>query len=45
MTNTEYSKLVSQYAQPSPILKDCLWAFLVGGSICTVGQLLSNLCR
>lgn len=45
MTNAEYSKLVSQYAQPSPILKDCIWAFLVGGSICTIGQLLSNLYR
>ena len=43
MTNAEYSKLVSQYAQPSPILKDCIWAFLVGGAICTIGQLLSNL--
>ena len=38
MTNAEYSKLVSQYAQPSPILKDCLWAFLVGGGICALGQ-------
>lgn len=45
MTNAEYNKLVSQYAKPSPILKDCIWAFVVGGSICTMGQLLSNLYR
>ena len=32
MTNAEYNKLVSQYAKPSPILKDCIWAFVVGGS-------------
>ena len=42
MTNSEYNQLVSQYAKPSPTFKNCLWAFLVGGSICTLGQLLSN---
>ena len=36
----EYQKLVSQKAPKSPILKDCLWAFFVGGFICTLGQLL-----
>ena len=36
----EYQKLVSDKAPNSPILKDCLWAFLVGGFICTLGQLL-----
>ncbi len=36
----EYQKLVSEKAPNSPILKDCLWAFLVGGFICTLGQLL-----
>ena len=36
----EYQKLVSEKAPKSPILKDCLWAFFVGGFICTLGQLL-----
>ena len=36
----EYQKLVSEKAPNSPILKDCLWAFFVGGFICTLGQLL-----
>ena len=36
----EYQKLVSQKAPKSPILKDCLWAFFVGGFICTLGQFL-----
>ena len=30
-------------AKPSPIVKDCLWAFCVGGLICTIGQALSTL--
>jgi stage V sporulation protein AC len=38
MTEKEYGKLVKQMAPKSPIWKDCLLAFLVGGSICTVGQ-------
>ncbi len=37
--NKEYSKLVKKYSPPSPIFKNCLWAFFVGGSICTLGQL------
>ena len=36
----EYQKLVSQKAPKSPILKDCLWAFFVGGFICALGQFL-----
>ncbi len=36
----EYQKLVSEKAPPSPIFKDCLWAFFVGGFICALGQFL-----
>lgn len=43
MTNREYNDYVKAKAKPSPIVKDCIWAFCVGGLICTVGQLLSNL--
>ncbi len=43
MSNQEYDKLVSQRAKPSPMGRNMLWAFLVGGIICTVGQGLSNL--
>ena len=42
MSNQDYSKLVDQRSTPSPTGKNCLWAFFVGGSICTLGQLLSN---
>lgn len=42
MTNTDYGKYVNSKSQPSPIGKDCLWAFCVGGLICTIGQGLLN---
>lgn len=40
MTNAEYQAYVAQMAEPSPVGKNCLWAFCVGGSICVLGQLL-----
>jgi len=40
LSNEEYGKLVDSYQTPSPILKNCLWAFFVGGGICTAAQLL-----
>ncbi len=43
MTNSEYERLVNAKAKPSPIGKNLLWAFLVGGGISTLGQLLMNL--
>ena len=43
MTNQDYGKLVNEHSQPSPIWKDLIWAFLVGGAICTIGQGLSDL--
>jgi len=42
MTEKEYGKLVGDMAPKSPIVKDCLWAFIVGGLICTLGQLIMN---
>lgn len=33
-----YAKYVDAHAPSSPILKNCIWAFCVGGGICTVGQ-------
>ena len=42
MTNKEYGKLVQSMAPKSPIGKDCLFAFLIGGLICTIGQLIMN---
>ncbi|MBQ4641979.1 MAG: stage V sporulation protein AC [Oscillospiraceae bacterium] len=42
MTEKEYGKLVQNMAPKSPIGKDCLLAFLVGGLICCIGQALLN---
>jgi stage V sporulation protein AC len=38
MTDKEYGKLVEDISPKSPIGKDCLGAFLVGGIICVIGQ-------
>ena len=38
--NNQYSAMVKKLSPPSPKLKDCLLAFLVGGTICVLGQLL-----
>ncbi len=42
MTPKEYQALVKQLSPPSPIVKNTALAFLVGGAICTLGQLLSH---
>ena len=42
-TNKEYNKMTKKLSPPSPKWKDFLWAYLVGGLICMVGQLLSEL--
>ena len=43
MQPNEYSKLVKRLSPPSPKLKDCVCAFLVGGFICTLGQVLMEI--
>ena len=43
MTNQDYGKLVNERSKPSPMGKNMVWAFLVGGAICTVGQGLLEL--
>ncbi len=42
MTDKQYSKLVGELCPRSPIWKDCLIAFLVGGLICSIGQLIQS---
>ena len=43
MTEKEYGKLAEQMVPKSPIGKDCLGAFIIGGLICTLGQLFINI--
>ena len=42
MTNKEYDQYVKQLCPKSKTLRNCLWAFCVGGAICTLGQVLRN---
>lgn len=39
----EYDAMVQKASPRSPVLKDCLFAFLFGGAICTLGQGLADL--
>lgn len=42
MTDREYQALAQRRAKPSPMGKNCLNAFWIGGLICALGQLLLN---
>ena len=39
----EYKKYAQARAPKSPVIKDCLKAFLIGGAICTLGQALFDI--
>ena len=43
LSNMEYDKMVKKYSPNSSLFKDCVWAFVVGGAICTLGQALIGL--
>lgn len=34
----EYAHMVRRASPPSPVARDCLWAFFVGGGICLLGE-------
>ena len=42
-TGNEYQSMTQKASPPSPKIKDLLWAFFVGGGICTFGQALNTL--
>ena len=42
MTEKEYARLVGELSPKSPLLRDCVCAFLIGGLICTLGQVFLN---
>ena len=43
ISNKEYGILVEKLSPPSPKIKDFIWAYLVGGVICVIGQLFMEL--
>ena len=45
MSKQDYQKYVQAKAQKSPIGKDTLQAFLIGGGICVIGQAVLNLAK
>ena len=42
MTEKQYGRLVASMAPKSPMWRDCLNAFWIGGLICVLGQLFLN---
>ena len=40
-TNNEYEKMAEKASPPSPKLKNCIKAFVIGGAICTFGEFLN----
>lgn len=43
VSKKKYSKMVEKQTKNSPIIKDCIKAFIIGGVICTVGQVIMNI--
>ena len=43
MNKSDYQKYVSAHRKKSPIFKNCTFAFIIGGSICLLGELLNTL--
>ena len=44
-TKQEYSDYVDKKSPNSPILKNCFNAFWVGGLICSIGQIIIDICK
>lgn len=44
-TQKEYQEYVDKKSPNSPIWKNCLNAFLVGGLICSIGQFTMEICK
>lgn len=43
-TTKDYQKYVDKKSPNSPIIKNCINAFLVGGLICSIGQVIFSFC-
>ena len=42
MTEKQSDQFTRALSPRSPVWKDCIWAFCVGGAICTLGQVFIN---
>ncbi len=43
-TTKDYQKYVDKKSPNSPIIKNCINAFLIGGLICSIGQVIFSFC-
>ena len=43
LTNQEYQEYLNKKSPDSALLKDVLWAFIVGGLICVIGQAIFDI--
>lgn len=39
----KYLKMVQKATKNSPLVKDCIFSFIIGGAICVIGQALTDL--
>ena len=44
-TPKEYQDYVNKKSPNSPTIKNCFNAFWIGGTICSIGQIISELCK
>ena len=42
INSQDYNKLAQKFAPPSPLVKDCINAFWIGGLSCVVGQVITD---
>lgn len=42
-TKESYKKVVDSYTPKNKILKNCVMAFIFGGAICTLGEIIKNI--
>ncbi len=43
ITKEQYDKMVKKASPDSPVVKNCIKAFVIGGIICTIGQMITNI--
>ena len=43
ISEKQYEQINKLYSPKSHIVKDCFWAFVIGGLICTIGQIFINI--
>lgn len=44
-TNKDYQEYVNKKSPNSPIIKNCFNSFWTGGLICTIGQIIMEICK